>query len=150
MPARFWVALAALLDRTRVDKWHRRCGAGVPSLPPRARCPPGAAIAALYLCQFLLLCSLIYFINYVTNPPPPSPFPPALFSSDRSHYKQTCLSLRLRLSAVAVIVSSPARTILPGKFVVNYCFITLVLMGGKILHPPPPLCVRRPTCSVSP
>ena len=49
MSARFWLFSVALLDCTRVDKWHRHCGAGVPSLPPPPpsahRRPPGIAIA---------------------------------------------------------------------------------------------------------
>ena len=132
LPALIVVPLASRL---------RLCGScGLPP-PPR---PP------FNQCQFLLLCSLIYFINYVTHqsPPPLPPSPPALFCSDRSHYKQTRLILRLQLSAVSVIVSSPAPTLLRGKCVVIYCFITLALMGGNILHPPPPpLGVHRPTCS---
>ena len=49
MSARFWLFSVVLLDGTRVDKWHRRrCGAGVPSLPPPPRAlrrPPGVEIA---------------------------------------------------------------------------------------------------------
>ena len=81
---------------------------------------------------------LFYQLCYSPIPPPPlPPSPPAFFCSDRSHYKQTRLILCLQLSAVSVIVSSPAPTLLRGKCVVIYCFITLALMGGNILHPPP-------------
>ena len=34
-----------MLDGPRVDRWHRRCGVGGHSSPPRARRPPGATIA---------------------------------------------------------------------------------------------------------
>ena len=45
MARTFWVVSAALLDGPRVDRWHRRCGVGGHSSPPRARRPPGATIA---------------------------------------------------------------------------------------------------------
>ena len=127
LPALIVVPLASRL------RMSGSCG-----LPPPP--PPSFQSMSIFATVFSHL-----FYQLCSSPPPPlPPSPPALFCSDRSHYKQTRLILRLQLSAVSVIVSSPAPTLLRGKCVVIYCFITLALMGGNILHPPPLLAFIGP------
>jgi len=82
-----------------------------------------------------------------TRPPPRARRPPGAmiaFGRAVTVEEESGLILRLQLSAVSVIVSSPAPTLLRGKCVVIYCFITLALTGGNILHPPPLLVFIGP------
>jgi len=122
------------------------------SPPPRSSSPWRRDCGSLSMSIFATVFShLFYQLCYSPSPSLPSPFPPCfiLFRSvalqANSPYPPPPIIRRIRHSILSI--SSPAPTLLRGKCVVIYCFITLALMGGNILHPPPPLGVHRPTCS---